>query len=165
MQCQLFCTGRRYCDFVVWTESDIHIERLYPDKEFWMNNVEKMRLFFERAILPEITGRFFSRPSQTCSLPPSDPCTSGTSTSVVENSDSGSDSNEDLKEYHYCYCQGPEEGEMVGCDNHKCIYEWFHLIRLGLDAPPTSKYWYCPDCRKLPQFRKKKGKLKLCTIQ
>ena len=31
VQCQVFCTQRSYCDFVVWTEKDVHIQRIYPD--------------------------------------------------------------------------------------------------------------------------------------
>ena len=31
VQCQVFCTQRSYCDFVVWAEKDVHIQRIYPD--------------------------------------------------------------------------------------------------------------------------------------
>ena len=44
----------------------------------------------------------------------------------------------------YCYCHGPEEGNMVGCDNPTL----FHLDCLGLKSEPKLKQWYCPDCRK-----------------
>ncbi len=27
----------------------------------------------------------------------------------------------------YCICQQPSYGDMVGCDNEKCPYEWFHF--------------------------------------
>ena len=33
VQCQLFCANRAFCDFVLWTNEDIHIERIYPDEE------------------------------------------------------------------------------------------------------------------------------------
>ena len=33
--CHLFVTGVEYCDFVVWTEKDIFIQRVLPDTEFW----------------------------------------------------------------------------------------------------------------------------------
>ena len=36
----------------------------------------------------------------------------------------------------YCYCQGPEEGSMVGCDNSDCKYEWFHFSCLKLSTVP-----------------------------
>jgi len=46
----------------------------------------------------------------------------------------------------YCLCQKPSYGEMVGCDNAACQYEWFHYDCVGLKAPPAGK-WYCPQCR------------------
>ncbi len=32
VQCQLFCTWKRYCDFIVWMENDMNVERIYPDE-------------------------------------------------------------------------------------------------------------------------------------
>ena len=55
----------------------------------------------------------------------------------------------------YCYCNGPEEGEMVGCDNPSCNYQWFHLTCLKMDFPPKTKFWYCSDCQKIPKFQRK----------
>ena len=47
----------------------------------------------------------------------------------------------------YCTCQQPSYGEMVGCDNETCPYEWFHLSCVGLKKPPkASQKWYCYDC-------------------
>ena len=84
MQCQLFCTGRNYCDFVVWTDKDTHIQRIYPDEKFWAGNVIKAKLLFQRSILPELIGKFYSHPMEQTSLlstnPPDEPIpsTSGT---------------------------------------------------------------------------------------
>ena len=47
-----------------------------------------------------------------------------------------------------CYCRGGEHGQMVGCDNDDCPYQWFHLDCLKLTAFPKSKTWYCPECQK-----------------
>ena len=47
-----------------------------------------------------------------------------------------------------CYCRGGEHGQMVGCDNDDCPYQWFHLDCLKLKAFPKSKTWYCPECQK-----------------
>ena len=55
----------------------------------------------------------------------------------------------------YCYCKGPDEGDMVGCDNPDCSYQWFHLACLKSEKPPSTKYWYCPDCRKVIKYKKK----------
>ena len=56
----------------------------------------------------------------------------------------------------YCYCQGPENGAIIGCDNSSCPYGWFHFECLNITAPPQKKTWYCPDCCKLPQFKRRK---------
>ncbi len=51
----------------------------------------------------------------------------------------------------YCFCQRVSFGEMVGCENEKCPYEWFHLGCVGLkEAPKDQDVWYCPECQ--PKF-------------
>jgi inhibitor of growth protein 3 len=51
----------------------------------------------------------------------------------------------------YCFCHRISFGEMVGCENDKCPYEWFHLGCVGLkEAPNAQEVWYCPECR--PKF-------------
>ena len=153
IQCQIFCTKRSYCDLVVWTEKDVHIERIYPDEEFWYQKLPKVQHFFTTAILPELLGRFYSR-NQTSDLIHSD------STSDPESSLSSvsqpSSSSQSVPAQSYCYCHGPDEGDMVGCDNPSCLYQWFHFDCLGLKSQPKSKKWFCPECRKLPQFQLKK---------
>lgn len=49
-------------------------------------------------------------------------------------------------EPRYCYCQNVSYGEMVGCDNDDCPYEWFHLACLGMTHAPTGS-WLCDNCR------------------
>eukprot|EP00968_Pinguiococcus_pyrenoidosus_P004099 scaffold269_cov229-Pinguiococcus_pyrenoidosus.AAC.11 len=51
-------------------------------------------------------------------------------------------------EPRYCFCRNVAYGEMVGCDNDNCPYEWFHLECLGLsEPPPDNEPWFCPECR------------------
>ena len=38
---QLAITGAEYCDFVVWMLVDLHIERVYMDRELWKEMTEK----------------------------------------------------------------------------------------------------------------------------
>ena len=42
---------------------------------------------------------------------------------------------------HYCYCDGPDEGRMVGDNDPTCKYRWFHLETecLGLKSEPKTK--------------------------
>ncbi|GBE79810.1 hypothetical protein SCP_0210110 [Sparassis crispa] len=45
----------------------------------------------------------------------------------------------------YCFCQKLSYGEMIGCDNPQCRYQWFHLSCVNL-RPPLPENWYCEDC-------------------
>ena len=46
-----------------------------------------------------------------------------------------------------CYCNGPDEGKMICCDDEECAIQWFHVDCLKITSIPKGK-WYCPDCRK-----------------
>ena len=47
--------------FVVWTEKDLHFERITFDHLLWSNICQKSKHIFDIAILPELVGKFFSR--------------------------------------------------------------------------------------------------------
>ena len=49
----------------MWIENAMNIERIYPDEIFWEVNVVKAKALFDRAILPELIGKFYSRTSNT----------------------------------------------------------------------------------------------------
>uniref|UniRef100_H3G7E0 Inhibitor of growth protein n=1 Tax=Phytophthora ramorum TaxID=164328 RepID=H3G7E0_PHYRM len=51
----------------------------------------------------------------------------------------------DPNEPIYCSCRRVSFGQMVGCDNDDCKYEWFHFSCVGLTDQPAGK-WYCQDC-------------------
>ncbi len=55
----MFCSLKKYADLVVWTKEDVLIERIYPDDEFWVDKVSRVKLFFENSILPELLSKFF----------------------------------------------------------------------------------------------------------
>ena len=40
-------------------------------------------------------------------------------------------SSEDVDQTLYCICQQVSHGDMVGCDNENCPYEWFHFDCVG----------------------------------
>ncbi|EGZ14125.1 hypothetical protein PHYSODRAFT_511954 [Phytophthora sojae] len=52
----------------------------------------------------------------------------------------------DPNEPIYCSCRRVSFGQMVGCDNDDCKYEWFHFGCVGLTDQPQGK-WYCQDCK------------------
>ena len=93
VQCQPFCIKKSYCDFFVWTEQDIHIERVHPDKEFWLANVSHVKYYFVTAVLPELFGKFYSRTSQpVATVASEEPCCSGLSASLINSEDGNNDS-------------------------------------------------------------------------
>ena len=133
----------------MWLKDDIHIERIYPDDEFKLACVGKADKFFRRSILPELIGKFYTRTpvgAPTTDYPSELPDPSNIHTGLAS-----SESHTRL----YCYCRGPESGNMIACDNQSCPIEWFHFDCLKLSAAPRTKIWYCPDCIKLKRKRKK----------
>ena len=52
----------------------------------------------------------------------------------------------------YCFCQRPSFGEMIGCDNDNCEFQWFHYGCVGIREQPLGE-WLCPTCRKLPRSK------------
>ena len=124
----------------MWTERDIHIEVITIDNDLWEEICSRSSHFFHVAVLPELVAKFFSRlPNSTFKSSSSDNTVLSSSTDTL-----------------ICYCEQPESGEMVGCDNHECEIKWFHFECVQISKKPKSKKWYCPDCRKLPQFKRGK---------
>ena len=60
------------------------------------------------------------------------------------------DEEEENDDQLYCYCQKVSFGDMVGCDNDNCRYQWFHWDCVQLKGEPEGE-WLCPTCRKLPK--------------
>ncbi len=55
IQCQLFCVNCEWCDLVVKTEMDVHIERIYRDKKWWSLQLDQLRTFYFDSLLAELT--------------------------------------------------------------------------------------------------------------
>ncbi len=144
---------------MLWTERDIHIERIFPDEQFWLEQVTRVKDFFTMSILPELLGKFYSRTDEpkATSITDQDRCCS---VSLEDVTDGEGDSSSQPITRLYCYCRVSDGDNMVGCDNRACEREWFHLKCLKLKNFPSTKHWYCPDCRKLSQFKNKAKKSK-----
>ncbi|XP_070389189.1 uncharacterized protein [Dermacentor albipictus] len=123
---QMFVCKRNYCDFVVWTQKDIFIERVMFDKEFCNEIVDKCALYFERVLLPELCFRYWTTAAEEV---------------VVEQSAGSQDDK-------YCHCQQPEYGDMIRCDGKHCSGQWFHFQCVNLKRAPKSRKWFCNDCKK-----------------
>lgn len=123
VQTQMAICNVSYCDFIVWTPSSTHIERVQRDDAFIDTLLSRARSFFVRAIMPELFAKYFSRKSAVL-------CSSNNTNANV-----------------FCYCQGPEVGKMLACDGNQCKYKWFHYTCLGIKRAPRQKQWFCEDCK------------------
>lgn len=54
---QLAITGAEYCDFIVWTLVDIHIERIFIDPVLWKEMTDKLNHYYHTELGPEIVHR------------------------------------------------------------------------------------------------------------
>ena len=54
IQCQLYCDKKQWCDFVVKTENDLYVERVYRNETWWSTQLKTLEDFYFNALLPEI---------------------------------------------------------------------------------------------------------------
>ena len=148
IQTQTFVCDVQYCDFCVFTfndtdngESTFHIERIQRDEAFWEECVLKSEDFFVTCLLSEVLGHWY-----TCSFVSSVNENPSTSSQLETDHDNDhndeSQLNEDLEcdqEETFCYCNGPEEGNMICCDNSDCLIKWFQLTCLKLKRHVSQK--------------------------
>ncbi|KZO97116.1 hypothetical protein CALVIDRAFT_536588 [Calocera viscosa TUFC12733] len=48
----------------------------------------------------------------------------------------------------YCFCRKPSFGEMIGCEDDDCDYQWFHIGCVNVADPDMFDKWYCEACQK-----------------
>ena len=136
VQAQIKLCNAKFCDFVVWNEKDLFVQRILPDDSFVLSAFEKATEFFKVGILPELVGNWYSRaPTYALARNESD-IDQENSPNLLENSDK-----------LWCFCQQPESGEMIACDHSACPIVWFHTACVRVKRIPKGK-WYCPECRK-----------------
>ncbi len=135
MQMQMKVCETSYGDFVVWRAEELLIERIQYNETFCMEALEKATKFFIYGILPEVIGKWYSRSVEIV------PQTSVSVEGQILTQDQESEhSSPEL----WCYCQTEESGEMIGCDNPGCKYQWFHTACLRINKIPKGK-WFCPE--------------------
>ena len=67
-QLQLYGMQRLYCDFVVWTEGNLHVEHIAKNEAFLQTIIPQAEKFLELCILPELLGKWLTR-SRGCQVP------------------------------------------------------------------------------------------------
>ena len=138
IQAQIRFCGAKYGDFVVWRQNELVVQRIYLDETF-IGSIIKATEFLKLGILPELLGKWYTKPPTTCMLP--DCNHSSTPTSDANNPTL------------WCLCRKEEFGEMIPCDNELCKILWFHTSCLKLTCIPKGK-WICPECRKATKKKK-----------
>ena len=131
VQLQIYLANCDYADFVVWTESgDPHIERIFPDGDFFKEKSEKATVFYKAAVLPELLAKWFvrSRP-----IP-----------------------NNPALECAICYCgESNIESPVLLCSSELCKIKSFHMKCLGYKRkPPANKPWKCIECKQIEKQSK-----------
>ncbi len=61
VQCQMYCTDRNWCDFVLRTDVALHIQRIERDRLWWNANIFKLKEFYFNSLLPELASPRFRR--------------------------------------------------------------------------------------------------------
>lgn len=148
VQTQLFVTESAYCDFVVWTLKDCVILRIAPDKTFWNARLQKAQDFFVKVALPELAVQYFSIPPTSQASPGPSVLRELQPQTVVKRPRKQSAQKAPKRTNAvWCLCAGPEEGQMVACDNQNCTIQWYHFHCVGLvDTPSADTAWFCPSC-------------------
>lgn len=62
VQCQLLVSEIKSCDFVVWTTKDFFVEKIMFDEIFCNDMVDRCKLLFKKAVLPELVGSYIPDP-------------------------------------------------------------------------------------------------------
>jgi hypothetical protein len=153
VQAQMNICKQPYCDFVVWNgKQDPIIRRVWRDVKFFNTSMVKVEHFIKYGMLPELVGKWLTRKVHADEdgvvqllQEPASTCTSA------------EDMDMDDENTLYCYCAMPALDTMLVCGNKKCTLKKFHMECLRVRCPPKGKAkWYCPHCRRLPQFNRSK---------
>lgn len=54
IQCQMYCCGVEWCNFVVRTNKDLHVERIPRDPDWWRQQLPRLKDFYFDALLPKL---------------------------------------------------------------------------------------------------------------
>ncbi|XP_014679849.1 PREDICTED: uncharacterized protein LOC106819776 [Priapulus caudatus] len=152
VQCQLLMCNKKFCDFVVWTTRDFFCERIVIDSKFCHEMVEKSKNFFKSAVLPELVGKYFSNPLDSVPLAV---CTNNSPDTMIDACQPNTQSVESVEVICVCKKVYKEGDDVIGCDNENCPYVWLHFKCVRIKRAPKGS-WFCPECRKLPQYKKVK---------
>lgn len=117
VQLQMYCTQRSYCDFVVWSKSQLFIERINFDLQFLTDNLQKAYEFHSKIVIPELLAKWYTQSRDSVQL--------------------------EL----WCFCLQPDDGrDMICCSNINCDIKWFHKQCVSVFEIAENELWYCKKC-------------------
>ena len=114
VQAQIKLSNANYCDFVVWREEELFVQKIYPDDEFMAVALQKVTTFL-KFVLPELLGKWYTT-SQVHVLPSQSSSTVDSVSSTVDSVSSTSSQNV------WCYYRKGKEGEIIECDRKECPF-------------------------------------------
>ena len=109
---------------------------MYLDTTICEEIVIKSKNSFKAVILPELVGKFYSRPLQD-----ENPSAATTASN---------NSQQDCTKFIICTCQkeyNENSDNVIGCDNENCPFKWPHFECANIKRVPKGK-WMCKHCRK-----------------
>ena len=56
----MFVTERDFCDFVILSPEQLHLERIAPEIELLHTEIPKAKQFWRLCILPELLGKWYT---------------------------------------------------------------------------------------------------------
>ena len=54
VQCQMYCSKVEWCDFVLRTNKDLHVQRIPWNPDWWKQQLPQLKEFYFDALLPEL---------------------------------------------------------------------------------------------------------------
>jgi hypothetical protein len=93
--------------------------------------MDKATEFFKYGVLPELVGKWYTRvplTSPDMQLPMQESSSSSEPTKTPQTS----------TEQKWCYCNGEESGNMIGCENDDCAIQWFYVECLKSSVYPRK---------------------------
>eukprot|EP00117_Sycon_ciliatum_P037992 scpid40803/ scgid28309/ Inhibitor of growth protein 1 len=137
VQAQMFLCQAAYCDFIVYSHTDLVISRILPDTDFISGAISKVSDFFKLAVLPELVGKFFSKGFEI----------------AAGHAASSEHAGQHEPQTGHCFCNQVKDSETVTCAGVECPVKTFHVVCLRMKGIPKRK-WYCPTCRKTRKAEK-----------
>ena len=107
VQAQIKFCRVSYCDFVVWQEKELVVQRIQPNEEFISAALERATLFFKFGILPEILGKWYSKAPLYLT-------SDGVGVTIKDPQYS-----DHVGKEVWCFCRQEESGQMIACDSEQ----------------------------------------------